>query len=132
MTSFRIALLACAAMLVTGCAAKRPNSERSSLPDLAAHIEPIELSVANHNWLDVVVFVVHGGQRTRLVTVTAAKNASAMIPEYALRHHGQIRLLAHAVGNPETFTSEMIVARKGMRIEWTLESDLKRSSVAVW
>ena len=131
MTSFRIALLAFAAILVTACA-KRTSSEHSSLPDLASHIEPIELSVANHNWLDVVVFVVHGGQRTRLVTVTAAKNASALIPEFALRHHGQIRLLAHAVGNPETFTSEIIVARKGMRIEWTLESDLKRSSVAVW
>ena len=132
MTSSRIALLAFAAMLVTGCAAKRTSSEHSSLPNSAAHIEPIELTVSNHNWLDVVVFVVHGGQRTRLVTVTAAKNASAMIPEFALRHHGQIRLFAHAVGNPETFMSETIVARKGMRIEWTLESDLKRSSVAIW
>lgn len=131
MTSLRLAVLAFATLLATGCA-KRTSSEHSSLPDLAPHIEPIELSVANHNWLDVVVFVVHGGQRTRLVTVTATKNASAMIPEYALRHHGQIRLLAHAVGNPQTFMSELIVARKGMRIEWTLESDLKRSSVAVW
>ena len=132
MTSFRIAHLAFAAILVTGCAAKRTSAERSSLPDLAEHIEPIELSVENHNWLDVVVFVVHGGQRTRLVTVTAAKNGSALIPEFALRHHGQIRLLAHAVGNPEPFLSEVIVVQRGMRIAWTLESDLKRSSVAIW
>lgn len=131
MISLRIVLLTLGVVVAAGCA-KRTTSERSSLPDAAASLEPIELSVENHNWLDVVVFVVHGGQRTRLVTVTAAKNASALIPDYALRHHGQIRLLAHAVGNPETFMSEIIVARRGMRIEWTLESDLKRSSVAVW
>lgn len=130
MTSLRIVLLTLSVTLAAGCT-KRTTSAHSSLPGAMA-LEPIELSVENHNWLDVVVFVVHGGQRTRLVTVTAAKNASAMIPEYALRHHGQIRLLAHAVGNPQTFMSEVIVARKGMRIEWTLESDLKRSSVAVW
>jgi type IV pilus biogenesis protein CpaD/CtpE len=130
MMSLRIVLLALSVTLAAGCA-KRTTSAHSSLPTATA-LEPIELSVENHNWLDVVVFVVHGGQRTRLVTVTAAKNASALIPEHALQHHGQIRLLAHAVGNPETFMSEVIVARRGMRIEWTLESDLKRSSVAVW
>ena len=129
--TLRIALLTLSVMLSAGCA-RRTNSELSSIADISAKAEPVELSVSNHNWLDVVVFVVHGGQRTRLVTVTAAKNASALIPDHALRHHGQIRLLAHAVGNPETFTSEVIVARRGMRIEWTLESDLKRSSVAVW
>lgn len=130
MTSLRIAVLTLSVMFAAGCAKR--TSQHSALPDAASKIEPIELSVENHNWLDVVVFVVHGGQRTRLVTVTAAKSASALIPEYALRHHGQIRLLAHAVGNPQTFTSELIVARQGMKIEWTLESDLKRSSVAVW
>jgi type IV pilus biogenesis protein CpaD/CtpE len=130
MTSLRIVLLTLCVALAAGCA-KRTTSAHSSLPG-ATTLEPIELSVENHNWLDVVVFVVHGGQRTRLVTVTAAKNASTFIPEHALRHHGHIRLLAHAVGNPETFTSELIVARRGMKIEWTLESDLKRSSVAVW
>ena len=131
MMSSRMILLTLGVFVIAGCA-KRRSSDRSSLPEVSMSVEPIELSVANHNWLDVVVFVVHGGQRTRLVTVTAAKNASALIPEHALRHHGQIRLLAHAVGNPETFLSEVIVVRRGMRIDWTLESDLKRSSVAIW
>ena len=131
MTSLRMILLSFSVLIVAGCA-KRTSSDLSSLPEVSMSLEPIELSVENHNWLDVVVFVVHGGQRTRLVTVTAAKNASALIPEFALRHHGQIRLLAHAVGNPEPFLSEVIVVQRGMRIAWTLESDLKRSSVAIW
>ena len=129
--SLRMILLSFSVLIVAGCA-KRTSSDLSSLPEVSMSLEPIELSVENHNWLDVVVFVVHGGQRTRLVTVTAAKNASALIPEFALRHHGQIRLLAHAVGNPEPFLSEVIVVQRGMRIAWTLESDLKRSSVAIW
>ncbi|HEY0241288.1 MAG TPA: hypothetical protein VGC52_01360 [Gemmatimonadaceae bacterium] len=124
-------LLSFSVLIIAGCA-KRTSSDLSSLPEVSMSLEPIELSVENHNWLDVVVFVVHGGQRTRIVTVTAAKNASALIPEFALRHHGQIRLLAHAVGNPEPFLSEVIVVQRGMRIAWTLESDLKRSSVAIW
>ena len=131
MTSLRMILLSFSVLIVAGCA-KRTSSDLSSLPEVSISLEPIELSVENHNWLDVVVFVVHGGQRTRIVTVTAAKNASALIPEFALRHHGQIRLLAHAVRNPEPFLSEVIVVQRGMRIAWTLESDLKRSSVAIW
>jgi hypothetical protein len=120
----RTFLLALVAVSASGCS-KRPG-KRTEL-----EAEPVELSVANHNWLDVVVFVVHGGQRTRLMTVTATKTLSMMIPPFALRSD-QIRLLAHAVGNPETFLSEPIIVKRGMRVAWTLESDLNRSSVAVW
>jgi hypothetical protein len=127
MTMLRTAFLSAAVVIsMAGCARQTGAAGDSSLD-----LEPVELAVANHNWLDVVVFVVHGGQRTRLVTVTAAKSTTAMIPTFALRND-QIRLLAHAVGNPETFLSEPISVRRGMRITWTLESDLNRSSVAVW
>lgn len=95
--------------------------------------ETVKLDVNNHNWLDVVIYVVHSGQRTRIATVVATGSTSVVVPNHALRNSGgQIRLLAHAIGNPTTFTSEMIVARPGMTIDWTLESDLKRSSLAVW
>ena len=93
----------------------------------------VKLDVNNHNWLDVVIYVVHSGQRTRVATVVAAGSASVVVPNHALRNSGgQIRLLVHAIGNPNTFMSETIVARPGMTIDWTLESDLKRSSLAVW
>ncbi len=95
--------------------------------------ETVTLDVNNHNWLDVVVYVVHSGQRTRVLTVVATGTASVVVPNFTLRNSGgQIRLLAHAIGNPTTFMSETIVARPGMTIDWTLESDLKRSSLAVW
>ena len=104
-------------------------------PELSAFMadETVTLDVKNHNWLDVTIYIVHGGQRTRVLTVVATSSASIVVPNHALRNSGgQIRLLAHAIGNPATFTSETIVARPGMTIDWTLESDLKRSSLAVW
>jgi hypothetical protein len=104
-------------------------------PELSAFggDETVKLDVNNHNWLDVVIYVVHSGQRTRVATVVATGSASVVVPNHALRNSGgQIRLLAHAIGNPQTFLSETIVARPGMTIDWTLESDLKRSSLAVW
>ena len=127
----RTTLVTLIAALTLGCA-KRTRAVDPSEAESAAFAEPVELAISNHNWLDVVVFVVHGGQSTRLTTVTAAKSASTLIPPFTLRNQGQIRLLAHAVGNPERYLSETIVVRKGMRIEWTLETDLKRSSVGIW
>ncbi len=94
--------------------------------------QPVTLEVANHNWSDVTVYVVYGSQRTRLTTVTATQEAAVTLPAHALRPSGEIRLLAHAVGNPNTFLSEVIVAKSGMTIAWTLETDLHRSSLAVW
>ncbi len=113
-----------------GCARAKPVE-----PATTASVEftqPVKLDVTNHNWLDVTVYVVYGSQRTRLLTVTATQGATAIVPLHALRPSGEIRLLAHAVGDPSPFLSEPIVARSGMTITWTLESDLKRSSLAVW
>lgn len=113
-----------------GCAQARPGD--SAKPASVEFTQPVKLDVTNHNWLDVTVYVVYGSQRTRLLTVTATQGASAIVPLHALRLGGEIRLLAHAVGDPSRFLSEPIVARSGMTITWTLESDLKRSSLAVW
>lgn len=125
------AALGFAIAVLAGCAGHKapPNEE----PSAFSGDETVKLDVNNHNWLDVVIYVVHSGQRTRVATVVATGSASVVVPNHALRNSGgQIRLLVHAIGNPKTFMSETIVARPGMTIDWTLESDLKRSSLAVW
>ena len=117
--------------ILTACAGHQA-SPKQELNAFGAN-ETVTLDVNNHNWLDVVIYVLHAGQRTRVATVVATTSITVVLPNHALRNSGgQIRLLAHAVGNPVTFTSEAIVARPGMTIDWTLESDLKRSSLAVW
>jgi len=126
-----VAALGFAIAALTGCAGhKTPPTEEVTA---FSGGETVTLDVNNHNWLDVVIYVVHSGQRTRVATVVATGSASVVVPNHALRNSGgQIRLLVHAIGNPKTFMSETIVARPGMTIDWTLESDLKRSSLAVW
>ena len=125
------AALGLAIAILAGCAGhKAPPT-----PELNAFggDETVKLDVNNHNWLDVVIYVVHSGQRTRVATVVATGSASVVVPNHALRNSGgQIRLLVHAIGNPNTFMSETTGPRPGMTIDWTPESDLKRSSLAVW
>lgn len=117
-------------VIVSACHRSKPVGGGTAPP--MAFDEPVILEVTNHNWLDVNVYVVHGNQRIRLVTVTATQGASVTVPVHALRPNGEIRLMAHAVGQPESFLSEVIFAKGGSTIAWTLEGDLKRSSVAVW
>jgi hypothetical protein len=45
---------------------------------------------------------------------------------------GQIRLIADPVGSRSMTTSEMVSVQRGQRVTWTLESSLRRSSLAVW
>ncbi|MEO5588900.1 MAG: hypothetical protein ABIS03_04880 [Gemmatimonadaceae bacterium] len=125
-----ISLLAMALTFTSSCSSTGSHREEESLSPIAA--EPVTLSVTNHNWLDVVIYVVNSSEKIRVATVTAAGSGEVIVPRRALRHGGQIRLLVHAVGNPVTFTSEAIVAKPGSTVEWTIESDLHRSSVAVW
>lgn len=113
-----------------GCHRAKPGEPAN--PAAVQFTEPVILDVTNHNWLDVTVYVVYGSQRTRLLTVTATHGGSAIVPLHALRPSGEIRLMAHAVGDPTPFLSETIFAKSGMTITWTLETDLKRSSLAVW
>lgn len=119
--------------LVLGSACTRHSSSiNKAVVPVVEEPHDVYIEVNNHNWLDVVVYAVHGGQTTRLLTVAAASWGSGTLPSHVLAQQGEMRLLAHAVGNPTKFMSERIFARSGMTINWTLETDLKRSSLAVW
>jgi hypothetical protein len=93
---------------------------------------PTPLTVTNNNWLDAVIYVFHDGETTRVATVTAASTANFFLPPWMLGHSRTVRLIAHAVGSNSTITTESIHIQPGQFIEWHLESDLARSSVAVY
>jgi hypothetical protein len=92
----------------------------------------IVLVVENHHWNDVIISILHDGVVDRIGLVTAVKTSKLVIPSRRLGSSGVIRLRAHAVGAPDDHTSDSFVVRPGQEIEWTLESDLARSSVAVY
>jgi len=94
--------------------------------------ESVPLRIDNHNWLDVVIYVVHDGQRTRLGLATATSSATFSLPEHLLGQGRELRLLGDPVGGHGAVTTETIVVQPGQSIDWTLETDLRRSFVGVF
>ncbi|HEU5260803.1 MAG TPA: hypothetical protein VFU41_05175 [Gemmatimonadales bacterium] len=92
----------------------------------------IALRVTNHNYLDVTVYIVHDGQRTRVGTVTGSSTQMFFFPIRLLGQGGEIQLFGDPIGSTDSARTEILVVRSGQYIEWTLETDLRRSSVGVY
>jgi hypothetical protein len=91
----------------------------------------VVLLIDNHHWSDVVISVLHDGVVDRIGMATAVKISTFVLPSRRLGTSGVIRLRGHAVGAPDEHTTDAFLVQPGQQIEWTLESDLARSSVAV-
>jgi hypothetical protein len=88
--------------------------------------------VTNHNYLDVVVYVIHHGVHTRVGTVTGSSTEVYLLPSRLLSQGGEIQLLGDAIGNDDYALTERLIVQPGQYIDWTLETDLRRSTVAVY
>ncbi len=120
-------LLAAPACFVFNRGSKAPASPAIDVPE-----GEIALSVTNHNYLDVVVYVLHDGVHTRVGTVMGSSAAVFFLPVRLLGHGREIALYGDAIGNEAYARTDILVVQRGQYIEWTLESDLRRSSVAVF
>jgi hypothetical protein len=114
-------------MATLGCAPHRTSSDDTG----GRATSEIALVIDNHHWNDVVISVLHDGVADRIGLATAVKISTFTIPSRRLGTSGIIRLRAHAVGAPDDHTTDAIPVQPGQQIDWTLESDLARSSVAV-
>jgi hypothetical protein len=124
--SHRVLLLALLTYLVVGCGRHRADTS----PETGS-IGEIALVVENHHWSDVVVSVVHDGVAERVGVATAVKTSTFIVQSRRLGTSGLLQLRGRAVGGPSTHTTESFLVRPGQEIQWTLESDLASSSVAV-
>jgi hypothetical protein len=119
-------LLPAFVLLLDGCA-KKPREGSQPLP-----MTPTPLRVENHNWLDVTIYVLHDGQRSRLGAATAAKTTDFTIQPQLLGQVGDIQLIADPVGSSQAIASPVVKVTQGTRLVWTLQTDLSRSSLAVY
>ena len=101
-------------------------------PAPAVPQEGFAIVVINHHWLDVTVYVIHDGQRTRVGTVTATTTQEFDLSTRLLGSNRQVSLIGEAVGSKEVIRTELLAVQPGQYIEWTLENVLRRSSVAVY
>ena len=121
-TLFALLLVLC---VTAGCShAKKPS-------DLGEDSEST-LHVNNHGFGDVDIYVVHDGSRIRVGSVTATAEQTFTLNSRVIGRGGTMQLIAHAVGTSGSLNSESFAIRPGMQIDWTLESNLSRGSLAIY
>ena len=127
MRNIRHPLAVLVAATVLAACASGGASRTSSNPAL----QPISLTVTNQNWLDVDVFVMHGGSRYRIGEVGGNGSATLSIPSGFVMN-GQVQLLADPIGSNETYLTEMISVAPDENVQLTVAPRLRMSSFAVW
>src|SRR6476646_1358302 len=126
MGSRLLLLLAVAAAPV--CHHARPDA--AAAPETAPVDVPLEID--NHNWLDVIIYAVHDGERSRVGIANASSQSSFVLPARLMGQGHEVRLLGHPIGGTGGTITETVVVQPGQYIEWTLESDLNRSAIGVY
>jgi hypothetical protein len=118
-----------AAAFLSACARRNAITEE---PLATAPADAVVLEVENHNWADIVLYVVHDGVHTRFAQVAATQNVSMKIPPQLHGQMGVIRIAARRIGGLDSFVSQAISLRGNASVRFTIESNLARSSVGVW
>lgn len=113
-------------IVLVGCAGKGHDVGATPIP------KNIALRVTNHNFLDVVIYAVCEGQRTRIGVAGGSGYTLMDVPRRLLGPGQEMRLVGDAIGSDERAVTETIVVQPGQFIELQLESSLVRSSVGVY
>jgi hypothetical protein len=128
----RRALLLCVALSAFPACHHAPPGHPEPASDSTRKSTDIPLEVINHNWLDVIIYIVRDGERVRLGIATASSQASFTLPARLIGQSGEIRLFGHPIGGSAGAVTETVTVQPGQWIEWTLESDLSRSAIGVY
>src|SRR5256885_16732099 len=73
----------------------------------------IALNVTNHNYLDVVVYVLHDGQQTRVGMVTGSSAALLFVPIRLLGLGHELQLYGRAIGSEALARTQTLVIQAG-------------------
>ena len=86
----------------------------------------VTVSIVNHYKLNVTIYALVQGRRDRLGEATESFRVH-------LRRliANEVQLYGEPIGSPQAVTSDLVHASPGDTVEWTLESDLGRSSIIV-
>lgn len=125
----RLVALAVAALALSSCR-KQVDTRLlgAEVPENAA----FTIKVVNQNLQDMVVYILHDGRRDRLGNATAATTTNF---EFRLRRLGagrEFALQVDPIGGRQPVRTETYLARDGALVTWTLETDLRRSTVTVF
>src|SRR3954467_1625158 len=113
----RILVVAAAAAALGACA---PATEQATSSFPANR--KTQLVIQNKNWMDVAVYLVRDGSRTRLGTVMSMASSEFKIPDAYVLGVSEINVQADPIGSNRTFTSGPIQVYPGARVELTVEN----------
>jgi hypothetical protein len=88
--------------------------------------------VQNNNWLDMVIYVMNGTQRTRLGSVNSMSSARFRVTDALSGGYGQLRLVADPIGSNRAFALPMINVVPGAEVQVRLENNITTSSYSVF
>jgi hypothetical protein len=100
--------------------------------DRSPSIENIPLQITNHHYLDITIYAIHDGQRTRIGVAGGSAHTSMVLPSRLLGVGRELQLYGDPIGSSERAITEVVVVQPGQFIEWLLESGLSRSTVGVY
>ncbi len=126
------AALAALLLAAPACFLFNRGNKAAASPAYDAPEGEIALTVTNHNYLDVVVYVLHDGLQTRVGTVTGSSSALLFLRVRLLGMGHELQLYGRAIGSDAVARTQTLIIQPGQYIEWTLETDLRRSSVGVF
>jgi hypothetical protein len=122
-------ILIAAVLSACGCFFGKPPAKAAAASEWSGEIL---LQIVNHHWLDVTIFVIHDGQRTRLGVAGGNAQTRMMLPSHLLGIGRELQLYGDPIGSTERAITEIIIVQPGQFIEWLLETDLARSTVGVY
>jgi hypothetical protein len=114
---------------VLACAGPRQKLETEPSPSPVA--DGFELTLNNHHWLDINVFVQHDGEASRVTTVTASSSQSLILPLWLLGESKIVRIIAEPVGEGGSYTTDQLRVDPGQSVEVNVESVLSKSNYSV-
>ncbi|HEY7637794.1 MAG TPA: hypothetical protein VH763_19780 [Gemmatimonadales bacterium] len=124
-----IAWVLLASLICAGCASH--SSKETDHPSPGRDAE-LAIEIENHNWSDVVIYLLRGGAPERIGMVTAHSTNTFVLRYRRLGASGNNRLSAYPIGGGSAVNTDNLLVQPGQSIKWTLESDLSRSSLVVY
>jgi predicted small lipoprotein YifL len=122
-----LAVVVALATSLTACGARGGGA-----PGSAPSAPPATVQVTNHNWADMVIYLVRSSTRVRLGTVTSMNTARFRIPNGMITSGSSIHLHADPIGSRDGYVTPALQVSPGRQVELRLQNHLAISSVSVW
>jgi hypothetical protein len=124
-TTGRLAILG--ALLSSACATNRVSEQQLMADRNAAP----KMTVRNDNWLDVVIYAVHGTSRVRVGTVAGSSTQTFRLTSETANGATPLQILADPIGSASKYITEPVTLSRGQRLELQVGSTISISTFAI-